>query len=308
MYFEMIKSCLYLYEIQFKLKLILLMKNNLILLVTFVFAIGMFSCEQPKKEKFIGLQLWSVKDDMNKDAAATLAAVGEMGYKFVETAGYGDGKIYGTDPLEFKTLCENSGLLFLGAHTGQDVPDSANWETTMQWWDVCIDAHKKAGVTWIVQPWMGNTGYESLDGLKKYCEYFNAVGEKCNAAGIRFGYHNHDKEFTTEFEGKPVYDWMLELTDPEKVMFQLDLYWIDHGGKNSLDYFEKYPGRFELWHIKDKAEVGTSGKMDFAAIFAQREKSGAEYGIVEVEEYNFEPLESCKKSLEYLLAAEYVDL
>lgn len=283
------------------------MKNSLIIMMALVFSAGLFSCQQAKEEKFIGLQLWSVKEDMKTDAAATIAAVGEMGYKFVETAGYSDGKIYGLDPVEFKELCETNGMQFLGAHTGQDVPDSANWDKTMQWWDVCIDAHKKAGVTWIVQPFMGGSGYESLEGLKKYCEYFNAVGEKCNAAGIRFGYHNHDKEFTTEFEGKPVYDWMLELTDPGKVMFQLDLYWIDHGGKNSLDYFAKYPGRFELWHIKDKAEVGASGKMDFAAIFAQRKKSGAEFGIVEVEEYNFEPLESCKKSLEYLIAADYVD-
>lgn len=259
-------------------------------------------------EKFVGLQLWSVKDDMGKDVAATIKAVGEMGYKFVETAGYGDGKIYGMDPVEFKNLCESNGLQFLGAHTGQDVPTEENWDQTMQWWDECIAAHKAAGVKWIVQPWMGGTGYESLEGLKRYCEYFEAVGEKCNAAGIRFGYHNHDQEFTKEFDGKPVFDWMLELTDPAKVMFQLDLYWIDHGGKNALDYFEKYPGRFELWHIKDKAELGASGEMDFAPVFAQREKSGAKYGIVEVEEYNYEPLESCKKSLEYLMAAEYVDL
>lgn len=284
------------------------MKTYLNFILVLVLVAGLFSCKPAPKEKMIGLQLWSVKDDMKKDAAATIAAVGEMGYKFVETAGYADGKIYGLDPLEFKNLCETNGLQFLGAHTGQDVPDSASWDKTMKWWDECIAAHKSAGVVWIVQPFMGGTGYGSLDGLKRYCEYFNAVGEKCNAAGIRFGYHNHDKEFMTELEGKPVYDWMLEFTDPEKVMFQLDLYWIDHGGKNALDYFENFPGRFELWHIKDKAEVGASGKMDFAAIFAQREKAGAEYGIVEVEEYNFEPIESCRKSLEYLIAADYVDL
>lgn len=281
---------------------------------------GFVSCNQsPKKalvdeeksaakEKFIGLQLWSVKDNMKEDVSGTIAAVGEMGYKFVETASYADGKIYGLDPIDFKNLCEENGLQFLGAHTGQDVPAEGKWDETMAWWDVCIEAHKAAGVKWIVQPWMGGTGYESLNGLKRYCEYFNAVGEKCNIAGIRFGYHNHDKEFSTELEGKPVYDWMLELTSPEKVMFQLDLYWIMAGGKDALDYFDKYQGRFELWHIKDKAEVGASGDMDFAAIFAQRKKSGADYGIVEVEEYNFEPLESCKKSLEYLLAADYVDL
>ena len=89
-------------------------------------------------------------------------------------------------------------------------------------------------------------------------------------------------------------------------MFQLDLYWIVVGGKNPVDYFKTYPGRFELWHIKDKEEVGASGTMDFAAMFAEKELSGAQYGIVEVEEYNFEPLVSCQKSLEWLKAADFV--
>jgi sugar phosphate isomerase/epimerase len=286
------------------------MKLKLLVFVGIVgfLSMGWSSCVKKPKEKFIGLQLWSVKDDMKKDVPATLAAVGEMGYKFVEAAEYGEGKIYGMEPTEFKNLCEKNGLKFLGAHTGQDVPTAETWDNTMAWWDVCIAAHKKAGAKWIVQPWMGIEGYNSLDGLKRYCEYFNAVGEKCNAAGIRFGYHNHDKEYTTVIDGKTVYDWMLELTQPEKVMFELDLYWIVIGGKNPLDYFEKYPGRFELFHIKDHEEVGASGKIDFEAIFAERENAGAKYGIVEVERYNFEPLESVKQSIEFIKTADYIDL
>ena len=276
---------------------------------------GIVSCtSKPKQpaeekgaEKFIGLQLWSVRDSM-KNVAATIDSIGKTGYKFVEAAGYGDGKIYGLDPVEFKNLCEQNGLQFLGAHTGQDVPTAEKWAETMAWWDTCIAAHKAAGVKWIVQPWMGGTGYENLDGLKKYCEYFNAVGEKCNAAGIRFGYHNHDKELSTVLEGKPVYEWMLELTDPTKVMFEMDLYWVVVGGANPVDYFNKYPGRFELWHIKDKAEIGGAGTMmNFAPIFAERVKAGAKYGIVEVEEYNYSQIESSRKSLDFLKAAEYVD-
>ena len=295
------------------------LKNLLIAVIAVFMLQGLISCNSAQKkaapeeksavaEKFIGLQLYSVRDTIGKNLAGTIAAVGQMGYKFVEAAGYGDGKVYGMDPIEFKNLCETNGLKFLGAHTGQDVPTKEKWDETMAWWDVCIAAHKSAGVKWIVQPWMGSTAYESLDGLKSYCEYFNAVGEKCNAAGIRFGYHNHDKEFSTELEGKPVYDWMLELTDPAKVMFQMDLYWTVVGGKLPTEYFEKYPGRFELWHIKDKEELGTSGMMDFASIFAEKEISGVKYGIVEVEEYNFPPLESCAKSLEFLKAADYVNL
>ncbi len=275
--------------------------------IALLLALGLSSAKSDKKEIFIGLQLWSVRNDMKKDPAATLKAIGEMGYKFVESAGYADGKIYGMEPAEFKKLCKKNGLKYLGAHSGQSVPTKENWDKTMAWWDTCIATHKAAGAKWIVQPSMDKVAYESLDGLKRYCEYFNAVGKKCNAAGLRFGYHNHDREFTTVFEGKPLYDWMLELTDPEKVMFQLDLYWIDHGGKNDLDYFEKYPGRFELWHIKDEKELGESGKMDFKSSFAERKKSGAKYGIVEVERYNFEPIISVEKSLDYLKAQDYVD-
>ncbi len=259
------------------------------------------------REKFIGLQLYSVREDMKKDVEATVARVGEMGYKFVEAAGYGNGQFYGMAPKAFKELCESNGLQFLGSHAGQNVPDSANWDKTMAWWDVAIQAHADAGVKWLVQPSMSRTGYESLEGLKRYCEYFNAVGEKCNAKGIRFGYHNHANEFRTEHEGKPVYDWMLELTDPGKVMFQLDLYWIVEGGKDPLEYFDRYPGRFEVWHIKDREELGASGNMDFESMFAERKKSGAEYGVVEVEKYNYEPLESVQRSYEFLNQADYVD-
>ncbi|WKK65656.1 sugar phosphate isomerase/epimerase family protein [Lutimonas zeaxanthinifaciens] len=266
---------------------------------------GFTTIDPVPKDDFIGLQLYSVRQDMNTDAKGTVAKVGQMGFKFVEAAGYRDGKFYGMEPMEFKKLCEDNGLQFLGSHTGQNLPSKEKWAETMAWWDQAIEAHSAAGVKWIVQPWMGREGYESLEGLKKYIEYFNAVGEKCRAKGIYFGYHNHDKEFSTVFDGKPVYDYMLELSDPDKVMFQLDLYWIKKGGKDALNYFEKYPGRFMLWHIKDEKELGESGEMDFTEIFKHKKESGLKYGIVEVEKYNFTPLESVRKSLDYLKTTNY---
>ncbi|UCE92685.1 MAG: sugar phosphate isomerase/epimerase [Flavobacteriaceae bacterium] len=266
---------------------------------------GFTKIDPVPKDDLIGIQLYSVRNDMNKDVKGTVAKVGQMGFNFVEAAGYRDGKFYDMEPLEFKKLCEDNGLQFLGSHTGQNLPSKEKWDETMAWWDKAIEAHAAAGVKWIVQPWMGREGYESLEGLKKYVEYFNAVGEKCNAKGIYFGYHNHNKEFTTEFDGKPIYDHMLELSDPDKVMFQLDLYWIHKGGKSALDYFERYPGRFMLWHIKDEKELGESGEMDFTEIFKQKKESGFKYGIVEVEKYNFTPLESVQKSLEYLRTTNY---
>lgn len=256
-------------------------------------------------DQFIGLQLYSVKDDMKKDPKATVVKVGKMGYDFVEAAGYSDGQFYGMSPVEFKKLCEDNGLKFLGSHTGQNLPSKKNWDKTMAWWDEAIDAHAEAGVKWIVQPWMSQEGYKSLDGLKRYVEYFNAVGAKCKAKGISFGYHNHDKEFTTEFEGKPLYDHMIELSDPENMMFQLDLYWINKGGKDAITYFEKYPERFMLWHIKDEMELGESGEIDFNNIFKYKKESGLKYGIVEVERYNYTPLESVSKSLIFMRSTNY---
>ena len=276
-----------------------------LLVISLLIISGINSCAPKKTEKFIGLQLYSVRESMKADAAGTVAEVGKMGYKFVEPAGYGNGMFYGMVRVAFKGLVEANGMKLLSSHTGRPLPTEENWETTMAWWDECIAAHKAAGVSYIVQPSMGGNSYESLEMLKKTCDYFNLIGEKCNAQGIRFGYHNHAKEFGT-LEGEIIYDFMLKNTDPKKVMFQIDIYWIIEGGKDPLDYFAKYPGRFELWHVKDEAEVGASGKIDFEPIFAKAELSGMKYYIVEVEKYNYTPLESVKMSLDYLLAADYV--
>lgn len=282
-------------------------KKSLTFIALAVFvAGGIVSCTPEKPAKEVGLQLWSVREDMKNDTKGTIEKVGAMGYKFIEAAGYADGKFYGMDPADFKALVDTNGMTFYASHTGQAVPDSAKMESTMAWWDSAIAAHKAAGVSYIVQPFMDSVGYTTLAGVQRYCDYFNAVGEKCNAAGIRFGYHNHDGEFK-EVEGQIIYDYMLKNTDPAKVMFEMDLYWVTVGGKNPVDYFNAYPGRFELWHVKDKAEVGGAGTViDFKPIFENAEKSGMKKFIVEVEEYNFTPIESVQKSLEFLQNAEYV--
>jgi sugar phosphate isomerase/epimerase len=242
-----------------------------------------------------------------KDVPAAIEKVGKMGYTFVEPAGYEDGKLYEMEPAAFKALCEANGLKVISTHVGQELPDSANMEKSMAWWDKCIDAHVAAGAKFIVQPFMGAGAYRSLDTLKRYCDYFNIIGEKCKNKGVRFGYHNHNMEFSTKLDGQTIYDFMLTNTDPEKVIFEMDLYWTVMGGANPVDYFNKYPGRFELWHIKDKYEIGGKGTMmDFAAIWAGAPKSGMLYGVVEVEEYNFDQYTSCQNSLDFLNEAEFV--
>jgi sugar phosphate isomerase/epimerase len=273
--------------------------SGLLLIVTYSF-------KYVAPQKNIGLQLYSIRDSIRNNVPGAIKKVGAMGYTFVEPAGYNKGKFYGMEPADFKALCAANKLTILSSHTGRNAPDSTNLKATMAWWDTCIDAHVAAGAKFIIQPSMGGEAYKSLKGLKAYCDYFNAVGEKCNAKGIRFGYHNHNREFSTKLDSVTIYDFMLKNTDPAKVMFQLDLYWCVDGGANPVDYFNKYPGRFELWHIKDKEEIGASGMMDFAAIWTAAAISGMQYGIVEVEKYNFDQFTSCQKSIDFLNSQSYV--
>jgi sugar phosphate isomerase/epimerase len=270
----------------------------------FIFGFSAVSSGKTAKKE-IGIQLYSVRDAMRTDPVGTIEKLGAMGYKTVETAGYSDGKLYGMNPVDFRALVEKNGMKVLSAHCGGMVPSKENWDEVMAWWDKCIDANKAAGVSYIVQPSMNKIAYESLKGLQLYCDYFNAVGEKCAAKGIKFGYHNHAGEFK-ELEGQVIYDYMLQHTDPSKVFFQLDLYWIYKGGKVATDYFKKYPGRFLLYHVKDEKELGESGEMDFESAFKMAKKAGMQHYIVEVERYNYDPIVSVQKSLEFLMNAGYV--
>jgi sugar phosphate isomerase/epimerase len=140
---------------------------------------------------------------------------------------------------------------------------------------------------------------KTLSDLKVYCDYYNRIGEKCKTAGIRFGYHNHSFEFA-KIENEIMYDYMLKNTDANNVFFQMDVYWVVRGGCSPVDYFKKYPGRFEILHLKDNKELGESGMVGFDAIFGNSKVAGTNYFIVEVEKYNFTPIESVRKSLLYL--------
>ncbi len=279
-----------------------------IISIVIIFSLTVFQftgCKPAKKN--LGLQLYSIRDSIMRDVPYAINRVAEMGYTFVEPAGYSNGKFYGMDPADFKALCEENGLTMLSSHTSRSLPDSAGYSEAMEWWDQCIDAHVAAGAKYIVQPSMDRSAYRSFENLKKWCDYFNEVGAKCNSNGIRFGYHNHSDEFSTRPDSTiPVYDFMLQNTDPAKVMFEIDLYWCVEGGANPVDYFRKYPGRFELWHIKDEKEIGESGKMDFEGIWAEAAISGMQYGIVEVEKYSYDEYTSCKISCDTLNAAPYV--
>ncbi len=272
-------------------------------------ALGFASCAQEPVQKEIGLQLYSIRDQIGEDLETSLDAVAEAGYTFVEMAGYNaqEGTFYGLSGAAFKELCNEKELDVISSHINGPDPNAATWEECMAWWDKAIQDHLETGVSYIVQPSMWRSAYESVEGLARYCELFNAVGEKCNNAGIRFGYHNHAHEFTTVFDEVVMYDFMLQNTDPEKVFFQIDVFWSQVGGAPAVDYLDKYPGRFELWHVKDDKEIGASGKIDFKAIYERASISGLKYAIVEQEAFDMLPFESIKASYDFLNKAPYVN-
>ncbi len=231
-----------------------------------------------------------------------------MGYTAIEAAGYSDGKFYGDEPAVFKQKVEAAGMEVLSSHTARGLSAeeiaSGDLSAALAWWDKAIADHKEAGMQYIVTPWIGPQA--SLHDLQVQCDYLNAVGAKCAEAGIQYGYHNHDYEFA-KVEGQVMYDYMLAHTDPEKVFFQMDVYWAVIGNASPVEYFRKYPGRFKMLHIKDETEIGQSGMVGFDAIFRNADVAGLENFVVEIERYSYEDIrQSFRESAEYLLNADFV--
>ena len=272
---------------------------------------------QPRRKhrkKEIAIQLYSVRSligsygENRQDYAEVLKALAEMGYTGIEAASYADGRFYGKDPETFRKDVEGVGMRVLSSHCSKGLsPEelaSGDFSESLKWWDACIAAHKAAGMSYIVYPWMEVPA--TLHDLQTQCAYLNAIGAKCREQGIRFGYHNHSHEFR-KVEGRAVMlEYMLEHTDPENVFFQLDVYWAVMGQASPVDLFRKYPGRFRMLHIKDRREIGQSGMVGFDAIFRNAELAGVEQIIVEQEESEYDIEKGVEMSLDYLLKSPFV--
>jgi len=256
--------------------------------------------------KSIGLQLYSLRDAMKEDVPGTLKKVAEMGYTTLETASYNDGKVYGMSPAEFKKLCNDLGMKIKSAHVGGEMYKKENETAFMDFWKKAIDTHAELGVNYLVQPFMPVNDQTTLEELKVQCDYYNSLGYMTAAAGgIGFGYHNHNFEFRKIGE-ETIYDFMLKNTSPNHVFFQMDVYWVVEGGADPVNYMQQYPDRFPVLHIKDEKEIGASGKMNFEPIFAMAYQNGMKDYFVEVEKYDYDPVESVKMSYDFLNKASYV--
>jgi sugar phosphate isomerase/epimerase len=244
-----------------------------------------------------GLILYTVRDLMQKDPLGTLKKVAEVGYINLEAAGYGNGKFYGMGPKAFGDAVTNLGMQLISSHTNvQQGPI-----------EKIADDALEAGLKYIVYPSMAQEYRKSLDGIKKAAEFMNKTGEYLGSRGLKFAYHNHNFEFEP-MDGKVPYDMLLTLTDPDKVRFEIDLYWIKKGGASAEAYFKKYPGRFELWHVKDMdntkkhyyTEVG-SGIIDFKKLFSMQKEAGLKYYFVENDDPSAKgAIESITESYKYL--------
>ena len=263
------------------------------------------------KEKAIGLQLYSVRDDLQKDFDGTIRKVIEIGYKRLEAAGYRNGKFYGKTPSEFKKYLSDLGASLTGSHTGSrllPMGDTKGWD----FWKQNAADTAEAGCKWIVQAGYPAKDIKSIDDVKRLADQFNKVGEIARNNGLRFAFHNHIEEFKM-LEGKIPYDVLLAYTENKLVTFQIDTAQMVHGGFQCHEYVKKYPGRFANWHLKDanldgdgSTEMG-KGKVDFKALFAVAKKAGLEDYYVEQEKYNMTPLEAIKYDYDFIMKAKYIN-
>ena len=257
------------------------------------------------EKKVIGLQLYTVRDKIKLDLKSTLEKVAQIGYNSAEAAGYNvaDGTFYGMTPKAFAELLNGLGMPLTSSHTTFEL-DTAE--------KVIADA-ASTGAKYIIYPFLADKFRSNLDGWKSTAEKFNKIGEIAKKNGIQFGYHNHAFEFE-KMEDQIPYDLLLSLTDPALVTFEMDLYWVTKGGYNPVDYFRKYPGRFQLWHVKDMtktddmffAPVG-SGRIDFSGIFAEKKTAGMKYFFVEQDSFkDMDAFESIEMSFKYLSQAKFL--
>ncbi len=258
-------------------------------------------------KKYIGLQLYTVRDAMGKDPVATLAHVAQIGYNSVEGATYtGDEKFYGMDGMTFKKVLNDNGLVMRSCHyrLGED---GANMKgTILNDWNKAVDDAAAIGVKFMVCAWLSPSERGTLEHYKKVGEDLNTAGAVCKKAGIQLCYHNHDFEFIQE-DGKYPYETLLANTDKNLVKMEMDMYWVTKAKQDPVALINEHPGRFPLWHLKDMdnkpdqmfTEVG-NGIIDFKRIFKESKKAGLQYFFVEQDICPGSPFDSITKSINYI--------
>jgi sugar phosphate isomerase/epimerase len=254
---------------------------------------------ESKKAPAVGLQLYTLRDTIKTDARNHLEKIAAMGYKNLETFDYNNGNIFGMTYSEFGKIARDLGMQVTSGHYGLDQLTGPNWEKAV------ADA-KSIEQSYMVMPWLKPELRTTIDSYKHIAGICNTAGVVAKKYGLRLQYHNHDFELFTVEDQVP-YDVLLKELDPKYVGMEMDIFWLYNAGKDPLAYFEKYPKRFEQWHVKDmsktdkskNADIGT-GTIDWKKIFACSKKSGMKKFYVEQETYPGAPIDSAAAGIKYL--------
>lgn len=245
----------------------------------------------------ISVQLYTVRDVLAKDPAPTLAAIGQMGFKYVETAGYA-----GKTPKEFKQMLNDSGLKCSGMHVSYEACEKEMARV--------LDEAALLGSKYVIVP--GIPGRIIEQGWDKVGMNLQAFGEQAAKERHVFAYHNHAHEFETKVGDKTAYDVLFSAACPDYVKCQVDLWWAYYGHVDPAKLLERYGKRVRLVHLKDgkgrgnepQAEAG-NGVMDWDTVLKACDRSEVEFGSVELDECPRPPLESIKISLDFFRSKGY---
>ena len=267
----------------------------------------------PKTGEIVGLQLYSVREDMLKNPVGTLTQLAKIGYKHVEHANYVDRKFYGLTAVEFRKVLDDLGLKMPCGHTvmGKNHWDPVKKDFTDGWKHTLEDA-AFMGQKYVISPSMDKAMYQTYDDMLLYMDVFNKCGELCQKSGMKFGYHNHWAEFAESLNGVKLFDIMMQRLDVKKVIMQLDIGNMYIAGAKALDVIGQYPGKFEMIHVKDEIANNTKEKFESTilgkgilpvkeVIDICRKNGGTKVFIIEQESYQGKtPLECVKEDFKIM--------
>jgi len=254
------------------------------------------SCTFSKSKMKPGLQVYSVRNQLDKDFEGTMEYIAKVGYKHIEGYGLGtDGQFLGKiSAKHYAEVIKDLGMEFKATHCSYTSHDKAQ---------KMIDAAKETGMEHMIVPYTPDDIRQTADGWKKVAENYNKMGEMCNKVGLKFGYHNHDFELM-ELDGIIPQELLIENTQADLVHFEADLFWVTKGGYDPLKLIKKYPGRINLFHVKDATPEleGTTvgqGIIDFKKLFEAGKADSVEYYFIE-DEREDDPFSNIKADYEYM--------
>ncbi|GAA5090553.1 sugar phosphate isomerase/epimerase [Chryseobacterium ginsengisoli] len=273
--------------------------------------LGLYSCGISifkSNKKTLAIQLYTVRDAVSENLEKTLERLANLGFTELEIYGY-SGTFFGKNRNEFQAILKNVGLKVISSHHTTGILHKEQG-TLLNNWEKSVEDLQFVGSKYMVCSYLFPEE-RTIENYKKLPELLNKSGEITKMSGIQFAYHNHDFEFEKFDDQQNIYDFILKNSSSDLVKMELDLYWISKAGIDPLIYFEKYPKRFPLWHVKDMkaetknfAEIG-NGTIDFKRIFEAREKAGLEHWFLEQDSSNKDIFESIKMSRDYIMKNDF---